>query len=65
MRPLIETNPHLINKDHLKISNTLSAKKSCGVEGIRIKSVSDVHIQIDTSITKAVLNKMKRRLNRD
>ena len=64
MRPLIETNPYLINKDHLKISNTLSAKSSCGVEGIRVKSVSGIQIQVDASITNAVLNKIKSRLHR-
>lgn len=65
MKPLIETNPYLINKAHRETSNARSARTSCGVEGIKVASFSNVHIQIDSVKTDAVLNKMKSRLHRN
>ena len=65
MKPLIETNPYLKNKEHREIANARSARTSCGVEGIKVRSVSKgVQIKIDSSKTKEVFNKMKQRLNR-
>lgn len=65
MKPLIETNPYLINKEHRETSNARSARTSCGVEGIMVTTFSKNHIQIDSSKTQMVLNKIKVRLNRD
>jgi len=64
MKPLIETNPYLINKAHRETSNVRSARTSCGVEGIKIASFSKIHIQIDPVKTDAILTKMKSRLHR-
>lgn len=65
MKPLIKTNPYLKNKEHREIANVRSARTSCGVEGIKVRSVSNgVQIKIDSSKTKEVFNKMKQRLNR-
>jgi hypothetical protein len=65
MKPLIETNPYLTNKAHRETSNARSAKTSCGVEGIKVESFSKVNVQIDSSKTNVVLNKMKSRLHRN
>ena len=65
MKPLIETNPYLINKAHRETSNERSARTSCGVEGIKVVDFSKVYVQIDTYRTQEVLNKIKYRLNRD
>ncbi len=65
MKPLIETNPYLTNKANREISNARSVRTSCGVEGIKVDSFSKVHVQIDSSKTNAVLNKMKSRLHRN
>ena len=65
MRPLIETNPYLINKEHRETSNARSARTSCGVEGIKVKPFSKGHAQVDSSRSQKVLDKIKTRLNRD
>ena len=64
MKPLIETNPYLMNKVHRETSNARSARTSCGVEGIKVESFSKTHVHVDTSRTQAVLSKIKTRLNR-
>jgi len=63
MKPLIETNPYLINKEHREASNARSVKTSCGVEGITIKPFSMTQVRLDSSKTQLVLNKIKARLN--
>lgn len=65
MKPLIETNPYLINKVHRETSNVRSARTSCGVEGVIVKPFSKAHERIDPSKTKQVFDKIKTRLNRD
>lgn len=62
MKPLIETNPYLTNKEHRVTSNARSARTSCGVEGIRVESVSK-RFNIDSSKTQQVLNRIKNRLS--
>lgn len=62
MKPLIETNPYLTNKEHRETSNARSARTSCGVEGIRVDSFSK-KFNVDSSKTKRVLNKIRIRLN--
>ncbi len=64
MKLLIETNPYLINKEHRETSNARSAKTSCGVEGITVKPFSKAHIQLDSSRSEKVLDKIKTRLSR-
>lgn len=65
MKPLIETNPNLINKGHREFSNARSAKTSCGVEGIKVNYSSKMHIQVDSTKTSDVFNKIKNRLDRN
>ena len=65
MKPLIETNPNLINKGHREFSNARSAKTSCGVEGIKVNYSSKIHIQVDSTKTSDVFNKIKNRLDRN
>ena len=53
MKPLIETNPNLKNKEHREFANARSAITSCGVEGLKVCSVSnDVQIKTDSSKEK-------------
>lgn len=65
MKPLIDTNPYLANKAHRETSNARSTRTSCGVEGIKVESFANIRIQIDSSKTDAVLNKIKNRLHRN
>ena len=61
MKPLIETNPYLTNKEHREASNKRSIRSSCGVEGIVVTSLSD-SISIDSSRAKKGLEKIKARV---
>ncbi|RUQ81511.1 hypothetical protein [Legionella septentrionalis] len=60
MKPLIETNPYLKNKEQREASNNRSTRSSCGVEGI-VMSPS-FSISIDSSRAKKGLEKIKTRL---
>lgn len=63
MKPLIETNPYLLNKEHREIANAQSARTSCGVEGISLKP-SKIKMIIEPSKSRQTFNKIKTRLNR-
>lgn len=61
MKPLIETNPYLRNKEHREASNRLSTRSSCGVEGIVVSSSSEDFL-IGSSRTKKALEKIRTRV---
>lgn len=63
MKTLSQTNPYLKDKETARLLNARSARTSCGVEGIQIVSSAKTTFNIDTSRSKAVLLKMKNRLN--
>ncbi len=63
MKPLIETNPYLKNKDYREASNKRSVHSSYGVEGIVVTSEPD-NILVDHSRSKKALEKIKARVKR-
>lgn len=63
MKTLLETNPYLQDREKTKLTNSRSARSSCGVEGIVIKSAPQ-KLKIDSSKSHAVYNKIKERLSR-
>lgn len=65
MKTLIETNVHLKNPEKLEIANKLSTKSSCGVEGIQVQPNYSEKYKVNTLSKQAVLNKIKKRLNRN
>lgn len=64
MKPLIETNPYLINKENRESSTLRSVISSCGVEGIIVKPFPERHTFINPARTQEALNKIKTRLAR-
>ncbi len=63
MKPLVETNPYLKNKEHREASNNRSTRSSCGVEGIIMSpSFSISSFSIDSSRAEKGLEKIKARL---
>lgn len=62
MKTLLETNPYLKDKEQARNSNIRSARTSCGVEGIAV-SAHRHFVQIDTSRSDAVFDRMKKRLS--
>ena len=62
MKPLIETNPYLMNKEHRDASIALSVRSSCGVEGIVARPLPIDHINIDSSRSRELLSKIKKQL---
>jgi len=63
MKTLSENNPYLQDKDKARSLNARSARTSCGVEGI----VAGFHSKIDikTSRSDAIYDKLKKQLNRN
>jgi hypothetical protein len=62
MKPLIQTNPYLKDKEYRETSNARSARTSCGVEGIKVEAFSKGQIHIDSTNTHKVFEKIKLRL---
>lgn len=63
MKPLVETNPYLKNKEHREASNNRSTSSSCGVEGIIVRpSFSISSFSLDSSKAAKGIEKIKARL---
>ncbi len=62
MKKLSETNPCLQDRNIARISNSRSARTSCGVEGIVVHPSVVVNIKPKTSETNEIFKKIKSRL---
>lgn len=63
MKTLLETNPYLQDKENAKHLNARSARSSCGVEGIVIKT-TPLNVKIEGSKSHLVYSKIKERLSK-
>ena len=63
MKTLLETNPYLRDKENAKYLNVRSARSSCGVEGIAVKTAPS-KVKIEGTKSHLVYSKMKERLTK-